>query len=244
MNIRANLWKYMKRGNLTVAGLLKYQESKMPKVLNMSHDAYSRYKNYYEKLKKDIDEYKRNKKHILTSKERGKVLEQIAACLFFSGMSLFEVALNCRTSTNEIDLLVNWSDSAVLLGIDRLYEYMGRNFLCECKNYEGGVGVTYVGKFYSLVKVNKCKFGLMVTTSKLKGRGKWDSSKGLIKKLALSEGIYIIDINWDDLTRIYKKETCILKIIKDKYISLTNEISYEQFIQKHEFEDQFLQKLK
>ena len=84
----------------------------------------------------------------------------------------------------------------------------------------------------------------MVTTSKLKGRGKWDSSKGLIKKLALSEGIYIIDINWDDLTRIYKKETCILKIIKDKYISLTNEISYEQFIQKHEFEDQFLQKLK
>ena len=68
-----------------------------------------------------------------------------------------------------------------------------------------------------MLRVNESKFGIIFTTSRIKGKGKWDSARGLIKKVALKEDVYIVDITWSDLTKIYNNEADIMSIIRDKY---------------------------
>ena len=48
----------------------------------------------------------------------------------------------------------------------------------------------------------------------------WDASKGLIKKIALKDGIFIIDINQHDLKKIYDCKCNVYSLILDKYTSL------------------------
>lgn len=49
-----------------------------------------------------------------------------------------------QNSTNEIDLLIRWTESARFSGISGAFPCFNESFLCECKNYKGKVGVTYV----------------------------------------------------------------------------------------------------
>lgn len=238
----AELERYMKQGNLSIAGLLIYREKFQSELLSMPESVMKKYKTYYEQLESDQLYYKNSKKHLLNKRERGRVFEDIIGCLFFSGNALFNKAINCRTSTNEIDLLIDWTDMATQARINEIYSFMGKSFLCECKNYEDGVGVTYVGKFYALMRVNNSNFGILFTSSRIKGRGEWDSAKGLIKKIALKDNAYIIDITWEDLTKIYRNETNILSILRDKYNALKNNISYDKYIIKHELQEEFMEK--
>ena len=123
---------------------------------------------------------------------------------------------NCRTSTNEIDVIVDWSKQARIYGLNSAYPFLGciwklsthpdsgsfcgvpRHFslkyvsipakkclaqrknpslpvtswvfrytlgelvLCECKNCENSIGVTYIGKFASLLSATSTStaFGL------------------------------------------------------------------------------------
>lgn len=240
-----DLEKDMIANNLSVIGLLKHSKQQQDKLFAMPEIVKKQYDIIYDQLKMDFDNYSKKKNHILTARERGSLFEQLVKCLFFSGDTLlFNEALNCRTSTNEIDLLIDWSDVAIQNQISTIFDYMGKSFLCECKNYQDGVSVTYVGKFFSLLKVNRSNFGIMFTTTKIKGKNKWHSAQGLIRKIALGDRTYIITVEWDDLTRIYNGETNILSVIKDKYMALKNDIEYEKYIEKHEMEDDFLRKLK
>lgn len=239
-----DLEEYMIGNNLSIVGLLRHKKQYLGKLLAMSDAVKKTYDKLYEQLKRDSDHYKDNKRHMLTAQERGSLFEKMIGCLFFSGDTLlFHKVINCRTSTNEIDLLIRWSDVAIQNQINTIYDYMGSSFLCECKNYEGGVSVTYVGKFYSLLKVNASNFGILFVSTKVKGRNKWDSAQGLIRKIALRDCIYIITIEWKDLTKIYNCETNILCLIRDKYYALKNDIEYEKYIEKHEMEDAFLKKV-
>uniref|UniRef100_UPI0006CF4CE0 restriction endonuclease n=1 Tax=Clostridium sp. NkU-1 TaxID=1095009 RepID=UPI0006CF4CE0 len=113
-------------------------------------------------------------------------------------------------------------------------------FLCECKNYAGKVNVTYVGKFYSLLKTSNCKMGILVAWEGVTRRGTWSDSLGLIKKIALKDDTYIIVIDKNDFDRIIAKETHIFEIIYSKYIAMKNEIDYSNYISKHENEDKFI----
>lgn len=88
----------------------------------------------------------------LNAQEKGHKLEELFSLLFSnSSGSFFECRSNCRTSSNEIDLLLSWNENARLNQVNNAFPCFGDTFLCECKNYEGAVGVTYVGKFYSLL---------------------------------------------------------------------------------------------
>lgn len=236
--------EFMVGNNLSVSGLLMYRKQLLDSLFSMPDVVKEEYDNLYDRLKRDYENYKDNKEHIITAQERGSLFEKMIGCLFFSGDTLlFNEEFNCRTSTNEIDLLIQWSDVAIQNQINTIYDYMGRSFLCECKNYEGGVGVTYVGKFYSLLKVNCSNFGILFVSTKVKGRNKWDSAQGLIRKIALRDGVYIITIEWEDLTRIYNCETNVLKLIADKYNALKNDIEYDKYIKKHEMADEFLKRM-
>lgn len=169
--------------------------------------------------------------------EKGKLLEELTLILFKN--NLFEIRKNCRTSTNEIDLLLYWTENARACGLQNIFSCFTESFLCECKNYINKVNVTYVGKFYSLMMVTNNKFGVMITWEGVTGRGKWDSSLGLIKKIALKSDMYIIVIDKHDLKRIYNKSSNIFSIIQDKYISLKNDVDLHNYIIKHDCEDKF-----
>lgn len=171
----------------------------------------------------------------LTKRQKGQKLEELTSILFSKSVeNLFDVYRNCRTSTNEIDLLIRWTENARLSGISNAFPCFGESFLCECKNYNGSVKVTYVGKFCSLMAVTNTNFGIMVSWDGVSGRGKWSDSKGLIKKVALHENKYIIVIDKDDLKQICDCEKSIFSLIYDKYTALKNEIDYDKYIVKHE----------
>lgn len=123
-------------------------------------------------------------------------------------------------------------------GIDDAFPFFGDFFLCECKNYDGNVNVTYVGKFCYLMNVTGTKLGIMIAWDGITARGPWSDSRGLIKKFALKEDKYVIVIDKDDLSRIYKKEASIFSIINDKYLALKCEIDFSKYILKHEAESQ------
>lgn len=174
----------------------------------------------------------------LSKEEKGKKLEELSTILFQRSVdSLFDVYKNCRTSTNEIDLLIRWTESARLSGFQAAFPCFGDSFLCECKNYDGAVNVTYVGKFSSLMSVTDSNFGIMISWDGVTGRGKWSDSQGLIKKIALREKRYIIVLDKFDLKKIYEKKESVFSIIYDKYIALKNETDYDKYIEKHEAED-------
>lgn len=182
--------------------------------------------------------YREIKNGGLTKREKGQKLEELTSILFSKGVeNLFDVYTNCRTSTNEIDLLIRWTENARLSGISNAFPCFGESFLCECKNYNGSVNVTYVGKFCSLMAVTNVDFGIMVSWDGVSGRGKWSDSKGLIKKVALRESKYIIVIDKDDLKQICDCEKNIFSLIYDKYTALKNEIDYDKYIKKHEAQD-------
>ena len=125
--------------------------------------------------------------------KKGRKLEELSTLLFnYSVSNLFDVYKNCRTSTNEIDLLIRWTEAARVSGMNGAFPCFGESFLCECKNYKGAVKVTYVGKFSSLMAVTNTNFGIMISWDGVTGRGKWSDSQGFIKKIALSDKKYII----------------------------------------------------
>lgn len=233
------LEEYMCQNNITLEGYFKHLGKRNTSLLNLSDDAYREYAKYFEELRDDVNEYDNSGKYLLTSQQRGALLEKMAGVLFFDGNAMFNKAINCRTVTNEIDILVSWNKIALQMGIDRAYEFMGKSFLCECKNYTGDVNVTYIGKFFSLMKVSNVKFGILFSRKGMSGKNIWVHGKGLARKIALSERIYIIDITWNDFEKIYNKETNIFNLINDKCNAMKNDINYDEYVLKHEMEDDF-----
>lgn len=147
--------------------------------------------------------YNEIKKGKLTRGQKGQKLEELTSILFEKSVeNLFDVYRNCRTITNEIDLLIRWTENARLSGINNAFPCFGESFLAECKNYDGPVSVTFVGKLCSLMSVTNTNFGIMVSWDGVSGRTKWNDSKGLIKKIALHESKYIIVIDKNDLKQI------------------------------------------
>lgn len=211
---------------LNLGELIEALSKEASTLLNLSQEKQEEFNLYYDKLiKKDYSVY-----------TKGKLLEKLSCILFHN--CLFEIRHNCTTSTNEIDILVAWSESARVTRINQSFPCFGDYFLCECKNYAEKVGVTYIGKFASLLESARSSLGIMVSWEGITGSN-WNDGVGLIKKLALSKRCNIIVIDKEDFARIHRKEVNIFKIVNDKFIALQNDIDFQQFILKHEAEGEF-----
>lgn len=150
---------------------------------------------------------------------------------------MLDIRKNMLTSSNEIDILVNWSKSATQSGIQLLEDEMGSYFLVECKNYNNKVGVTYLGKFFSLMCYTDTKLGVFIAWNGMTGSdNSWNDAVGLVKKLALGEKKYILVLTKADLKKIRQKETNIFTLLEHKYLALKTDISYKSLIKKHEIE--------
>ncbi len=191
--------------------------------------------------KENLEEYK-----ILLSKfknsivqknnSKGKCLEELV-CFMFTNLDLFEIHKNIYTSTNEIDQLVALSDLGKLFKSDGQIDIKSNYILCECKNYSKKVDVTWVGKFCNLLEEQPARIGIIFSYYGFKGRGNWDSAKGLCKKFyyrkeKYDEKMYVIDFNIDDFDKI-ADGISFLDILSSKVESLEIDTKYEHFISKH-----------
>ncbi len=84
------------------------------------------------------------------------------------------------------------------------------------------------------------KLGVLVAWNGVKGRGEWDAAKGLIKKIALKDGIFIIVIDKDDLKEIYDGKRHIYSLIYDKHSALKNDIDFSKYISMHPTQEALL----
>lgn len=220
---------------LTEQGLTPYQlisilGKKNSSVLNLSQENQIRFQYLYDEILNGCQK----------TEIKGKNLEELTSLLFSNPTSsFFECRRNCRTSSNEIDLLLTWNENARLNNISAAFPCFGDTFLCECKNYDRKVNVTYVGKFYSLLSLMNAKLGILIAWDGITGRGAWDSAKGFTKKAALKTGIFIIVIDKNDLKEIYDGKRHIYSLIHDKYIALQNDIDFSKYVSKHPAEREF-----
>ena len=160
-------------------------------------------------LRKIITEIKSN--NLKIKKDKGDLLEKLIVT-FFENSELFNIVQNCRSTTNEIDLVISLTIQSKVLRNEGIFPpWFPDRFLVECKNYDAKVGVTYIGKFYSLVKVSNYNLGLFITTNGVTGFTKnkmtWNDASGLIKKINLKHSLsspatLLIPVNVDQIDDI------------------------------------------
>ena len=94
-------------------------------VLNLSQEDHIRFRQLYDEISYRCQD----------TETKGKKLEELISLLFSNpSRSFFECRRNCRTSCNEIDLLLTWNENARLNNISAAFPCFSETFLCECKN--------------------------------------------------------------------------------------------------------------
>ncbi|MEY8339390.1 hypothetical protein AALB16_15460 [Lachnospiraceae bacterium 62-35] len=200
-----------------------------------------RQKNEYKLL---LDEFERLNKISKNSPDalsnlhnlKGAALEDLVKYLLKISGSIFKVDYNLRTSTNEIDDLITLTTTGKILLGHNLINKRFDNFLGECKNYHKFVGVTYIGKFCSLLLTNNVKLGILFSYHGISGNG-WSNGSGLVKKFYLhkenlDERFCIIDFSYKDFKSIYEGKN-LLEIIEEQLCSLQFDTDYSRHISKH-----------
>lgn len=171
--------------------------------------------------------------------EKGRILEDLASYLIEHTGNLFKITRNLKTTTNEIDIRIELTPAGKILCAQKIICENYNDFICECKNYSNKVGVTYVGKFCSLLLSTSCKLGIFFSYHGVSGED-WKDASGLIKKLYLSrerseDRVCIIDFNINDFDKICDGSN-LLQIIEDKMKALQYDVDYMQYVQSHELE--------
>lgn len=173
------------------------------------------------------------------TKQKGNKLEDIVEFIF-KNLKIFEIVYtNKRNSTNEMDLVVKLNTEGKLASYEKLFPFEDIDtFIVECKNYEQRVNVTWVGKFYSLLRSCNIKFGIIFSIEGFTQKSKWSDAKGLSKKLILKDDTYIIDFNKTHLELI-SKGVNFIKLLEDEKRNLDLDINMDfENIQNHELESE------
>ena len=171
-----------------------------------------------------------------TKGEKGHALEEIATFLLNNCGHLFAVDRNVHTCTNEIDNLMKLTPSGRVLKQRGILPPYYANFIGECKNHGKTIGVTYIGKFCSLMLTTRSNLGILFSYHGVTGHG-WNDGSGLIRKFYLhkenlSERYCIVDFNILDFRSILQGKN-FLQIIDDKISSLKFDTDYSQSLSAH-----------
>ncbi|MGE7763828.1 acetylglutamate semialdehyde dehydrogenase [Peribacillus sp. NPDC096540] len=191
-------------------------------------------KEYYSDLLEHLKDV--NKKRTkFSNAEKGKALEDLVSFILEKS-SVFEIKENIHTSSNEVDQLVMLNSTGREFQNAGYLDIRGEHLLSECKNYGGKVGVTWVGKFYSLVSVLSCRLGILFSYKGLSGSG-WNNAVGLTKKLfftreKIEDRIFIIEFNIDDYEAIANGES-FLGILEAKINALKTDTKFSHYLTEH-----------
>lgn len=155
-------------------------------------------------------------KNVETTKSKGDKLELLVEFIIRKSY-FFEIFKNVRTETNEIDEVIILSDrgkqAIQKLNLSReLIPITEDMFLGECKNYDSNLGVTYVGKFYSLMTVTGIHFGIIFTQKGLTGESEgYKDAYGLTKVLRMVEKAKMMGMIFIYLHLLWKTTKCFCK---------------------------------
>lgn len=192
----------------------------------------------YSKL---LDNFKNVNGSNCSTEEKGRSLEELTLYVIEKSV-IFEVYKNVKTSSNEIDLLVRLNTKGRMLIKDGFIQ-SEETFLCECKNYNQTIGVTWIGKFYSLLKVTENNLGLLFSYHGFAGRTQngWTSATGLAKKLFLfdKQNTRLIDFNIEDFEKLLEGHSFI-DILNDKIFALQHDLNLNTLITPHPNEQSFI----
>lgn len=194
----------------------------------------------YEILLNKFKECNSNKN--IGTKDKGNALEKLVTYLLHISGDLFEIFQNVKTGTNELDQLVGLSPKGKILMTHGILNEVFKMFICECKNYSSSVGVTYIGKLFSLMDTCDINFSILFSYHGVSGQ-KWEDASGLIRKIYMSNntnGIHsiIIDFNFEDFEAILNGDN-FLDIIEKKILSLKLDTDYSSYISTHPAASEF-----
>lgn len=183
-----------------------------------------------EEIDKDIPNVDRSIKGKL-SFEKGLLLEELAKeILSIRNIFLFKERVIC--DSNEIDLLLQPITNNGLYS-SLLPEYLKRDCLVECKNHKKPIDVTLLGKFYSLMRYKKVKFGFMISNKALTGQAPWEDAFGLTKKLYLRDDTLIINITIKMIKKMLESNESIINVIKKQVNEIKYHTDFDNNITKH-----------
>lgn len=184
-----------------------------------------------EDYKKKLNLFKKtNSSSYSSNKEKKETLEQLVKFISIK-TNYFKVFENVKTTSNEIDLLLELTQP---VGHQIFKNFLSDNFdaiLCECKNYNKKIDVTWIGKFYSLLKTSKVRLGIIFSYNGFTGKN-WDNGTGLTKKLYLVDSTLILDFSLPDFEEL-ANEISFLEIIDKKIRNLKFDTNIQSYISSH-----------
>lgn len=177
------------------------------------------------------------------TEDKGKKLEE-AISFIFAKTNIYSTIERLRDNSNEIDLLLKLNDLGNILSSFDIKNITpeiiknNKNIICECKNISSKVGVTWVGKFFSLLQQRNLKLGVIISYNGLAGKGEWDSAKGLVKKIYLKHEIAILDVSYKDLKKLAEvdesgRTKSIIELIESKFDNLVYQTDIDKYKTKH-----------
>lgn len=186
---------------------------------------------------KEQEEYKLLFKHFedtngsptTSTTDKGKALEDIVTFIFEKSV-IFEIHKNVRTSSNEIDLLIRLNKRGQFLKAQGLVDFRN-NLLSECKNYNKTIGVTWVGKFFSLLVSTENELGIIFSYKGLTGSS-WNNATGLTKKFFLKTKHIILDFNIYDFALLNENHS-LIDILNNKIFQLQNDTNISLEVSEH-----------
>lgn len=225
--------------------MLRTALEKFESLIEWNTSNYDDYKILLRKLKISRGDIKATSNDETTdnTKDVGDALENLVNFIINKSF-FFKVTSNIRTGSNEIDEVITLTkDGKAALeyfNIPRSYLVIEDNlFLGECKNYKTPLSVTYVGKFYSLMKQCDCNLGIMFTYKGLSGKEtSWNDSHGLTKVLRLIEkhssnnpNFYILEFKLEDYEAILEGKT-FFELVSSKMIALQISANHNKFLEE------------
>ncbi|PET68583.1 hypothetical protein CN533_25845 [Priestia megaterium] len=221
-------------------------EETFDELTRWSDDDYNKFSDLLHDLKVSRgEETPRNQSDVTfdTTKSVGDALEDLVNFIIKKTF-FFEVTANVRTGTNEVDQVIRLSKKGKIalekFEIPRSMLYIEEDiFLGECKNYATSLSVTYIGKFYSLLKQCDCSVGIIFTYKGISGKEKtWSDAHGLAKVIRLIEKysnnnkkFYILEFNLKDYEDILNKKS-FFDLLDAKITSLQIAANHEAFLEE------------
>lgn len=163
--------------------------------------------------------------------EKGVLLEDLAKKLL-RVRNIFSIKERVICDSNEIDLLLQPTTNNAIYS-KLLPEYLTKDCLVECKNHKKTIDVTLLGKFYSLMRYKKVKFGFMISNKELTGKTPWEDAIGLSKKLYLRDDTLIINITIKMIKELLESNQSIINLIKNQVNEIIYHTKFEELIVVH-----------
>jgi hypothetical protein len=165
-----------------------------------------------------LDHYSRQlnlARRATTNDEKKISFENLARLLFESIPFLACRASDLRTSSSEIDLVIEycgWTKPT-------LFDEFGRFCLVECKNWKEAVGASQVRDFIGKLAKARVKLGILFARNGITGENNVRDALNEIRSAFSRDGIYILVIAEEDLINI-QNGTNFYKILDEKMFQL------------------------